>query len=334
MFLYALACATAEDSAKTGETGITDSEPTSSETCEAKLKSTYPEDGEDDAYYKTTIEFELSAEDPTATVDAPFGGSLSWSEDNKTAIFTPDADLEPDTSYTVTLNYCGGAEPITFSTGSLGQAVESAAINGRTYLLDLGTATVTDPPGVTDILKSQLDVGILTGVTVLENGDLSILGALENDDTSGVTDQNYCDPAIVFPDADFSASPYFVIAGSSVTFDIQGYAVELLDLEITGTFAADGSYFGGGTLAGTADTRAFDDLAGGGEGAVCDLVSAFMVECEPCASDGEPFCLSIKARDIRAELEEDVTLVPIVGTDCAGCSAGVPADYSETCPTE
>lgn len=324
--LFLAACSTTDSGAKDSEDGTTPA-------CETTIKGTYPADGAMDAYYRTTIEFELSEADTTAVVTAPFAGTQSTSEDGKTVIFTPTDALSASTSYDVTLDYCGGTATISFTTSALGGPVEASSLLGRTYLLDLSSATITEPPNVGDILKNYLTVGILTGVTEASQTSLTMLGALENGDTTG-NDQDYCTPTIPFPAADFSGNPYFEIAGDSVVISVSDYDVELRNLKIGGTFAADGSYYGGATLEGTVDTRAFDSLAGGETGAVCDLVSSFGVECEACAGDGEPYCLSIKARDIVANEVGGLEVVQIDGSDCAGCTAGVPADTSDTCPQE
>lgn len=322
------ACAdNSTDTSKPGETGSSD--------CENQIKSTYPADGEQQADYRTTIEFKLDEADSSATISsATVQGTQSVSEDGLTVIFTPSAPLTPSTEYTFDFSYCAGETSITFRTSEVGSAVDAATLTGNTYLVNLGDAEITDPPDVGDILKQYITVGILIGVTGGDSTSLDMIGALDNDATTE-PDQQYCDPTIAFPTAaDFSQNPYFEISGDKVSLDVAGMTVDLQDLVIGGTFAPDGSYFSGGILQGTVDTRAFDSIAGGEEGAVCSLVSSFGVECEACSSDGAAFCLTIKARNITADLASGVVLVPIEGNNCEGCVEGVPADTSDTCPED
>ena len=106
-----------------------------------------------------------------------------------------------------------------------------------------------------------------------------------------------------------------------------GYNIEIADLEITGTMAADGSYFGGGTLAGSIDTRPLAPLLddSGDPNAICALAINFGAACEACPADGEPYCLTLVADQIIAEGIEG-SLTPVLGSNCAGCDLGPPAE--------
>ena len=139
-------------------------------------------------------------------------------------------------------------------------------------------------------------------------------------------------PSIDFPVADFSETPHFEIGGEGkTTISVADITVEIQNLRIAGDFASDASYFGGGVLEGTIDTRPLDSLLddSGEAGAICNTAESLGVTCVPC-SDNEPYCLSLKVDSITAT-EAPLELVEIKGSDCAGCLEGVPADTSAEC---
>ena len=108
---------------------------------------------------------------------------------------------------------------------------------------------------------------------------------------------------------------------------MNGVIVTVGDLELTGTFSADGSYFGGGVFTGLVDTRPLS-LAQNPEGDgtdLCVLVSGFGVACADCPTDGEPFCLSLVADGITAEAREGADVVEVLEYNCEGCADGPPA---------
>ena len=84
--------------------------------------------------------------------------------------------------------------------------------------------------------------------------------------------------------------------------DVAGVSIVIDDLSVSGVFAPDASYIGGVRFGGAIDTRSLVDLIveGGGDDAVCELVAGFGVECVPCGSDGEPYCLGLLVVDIDA----------------------------------
>lgn len=322
--VFLAACSNTGDSSKDTSSG--------GNTCETTIKSQYP-DPADPVDYRTVVEWTLSEADSTASVDAPVAGSTVVSEDGKTITFTPDSPLDPSTEYSFTLNYCGGSSTDTFTTSDVGTAVNGADLIGSAYLVDLANAEITDPPGVGSLLSSYLTVGILVGVEDYDSGSnkLTMVGAVADDTMSG---QDYCTPTITFPQpADFSSNPYFEISGDSVPITVQGVTVELQDLKIGGSFAPDGSQFSGGTLEGTVDTYAIDDVMEYDHGQVCSVVSSLGVSCVACADGSGDHCLSIKARDITADKLDMTAIVPIEGSDCVGCTTGVPMDTSEGCDT-
>ncbi len=321
-----------------GDKADTATDTATSDACGVTIDRTTPASGATNAYYRGTIEFELSDADPTATVVTDIAGTQTFSEDGETVIFTPTAPLSPSTDYTVTLNYCGGSADVAFRTSDLGTSVtDTDGLVGKAFALDLAAARIVEPAGIGAVLSSYLTQDILVGISGVSGNQIQMIGAIGAEGAEPPV-QNYCDPTIPFPTADFSSAPFFSIGPADTTLNVAGFAITIGDLNITGTIAPDGSYFGGGTLSGTIDTRPLAPLLddSGNEGAICDLAVSFGVTCEPCA-DGMNFCLNLVADQIVATGVSTGPVVEIAGSDCTGCdtwtAATTPAVADQVCPT-
>lgn len=290
--------------------------------CETKVNKTIPATGASDFYYRGYVEFQLSEADDSAKVTSDVPGTQTMSDDGKTIYYTPSAPLEPDTSYTVTLTYCGGVVDLDFTTSSLGKEIEPSVLVGKTFALDSAKANIVEPAGVGAALSSLLTTKVLAGVVSADASKVQMIGAIATD---GTTDQDYCNPSIPFPEADFTEAPYFKIGPADTTLSISGADILVQDLEITGTFASDASSFGGGTLKGTIDARdiaaALPDLGYDAAG-LCDLIAGFGASCMAC-SDTQPYCLGLVADSIVADGVSG-TLVEVADKDCPGCEDGAP----------
>jgi len=308
---------------------------TAANACTITIDRTIPASGATDAYYRSPIEFKLSDADPAATVTASVAGATTFSEDGETVIFTPAEGLAPSTEYTFTLEYCGGSAPLTFRTSELGGAVDNESLVGKAFSLDLANARIVEPAGIGAVLSSYLTQDILVGITAVGGGEIQMIGAIGAEGAEPPA-QNYCDPTIPFPAADFSAAPFFSIGPADTTLAVAGFDITIGDLNITGTIAPDGSYFGGGTLSGVIDTRPLAPLIEeGNPNAICSLATSFGVSCEPCV-DGEAFCLGLVADQIIATGISTGPVVQVAGSDCTGCdtwtAATVPAVDAQECP--
>lgn len=297
-----------------GEKDPVDSEPA----CGITVESTIPASGSTTAYYRGAVEFYLSDADASAELSIDgVAGTSALNEDQDVVTFTPSAPLAPNTSYTATLTYCSGETEVTFTTSSLGGDIgDPSSLNGKVFNLDLKSGRIVIPEGVGSVLENYLDVVIYMEVAEANGSEIQLFGALADEENPG--QQDYCSQTLDFPAADFSEAPYFKIGPATTTIAVAGYEVTIDDLEISGTFAADGSYWGGGTLAGSVDTRALVDLIeeGGDENTVCELVAGFGVACETCTGDGQPFCLSIKAVDLGGDEASGSDLEEIAMSDC------------------
>lgn len=291
--------------------------------CDISIQETFPAAGATNAYYRGAIEAHLTDEDPTAVITMDGVAGTTWlNEDQDIVYFQPDEPLTPNTDYEFTVSYCFADAPVSFRTSTLGEAIaDPASLVGNTYDLNLQDGRVVVPEGVGSVLEQYLEVSILIKVDDLTGNDLTMNGALADEDDSSL--QDYCTPTLDFPVADFSTAPFFGIGPADTTINVAGYSVTIEDLEVTGTFSSDGTYWGGGVLAGVIDTRALSSLVGDDaeDSAVCDLVAGFGVSCVTCASDGTDFCLEIRAVDLGGELLTESDVETIEYEDChASCS--------------
>lgn len=294
-------------------------------TCDITASAEYPIDGQADVYYRSAIEFELSDVDDTATIavadssGAAVSGSVSFEDDGELVVFTPDSALSSSTSYTATLTWCGGEAAIGFTTSELGG--EAADVTGKTYVVDITSGRFVEPAGVGDLLGGLLENSILLGVTSVDGSSVSFRGAISE---TGNTNQDTCTPTLDdFPSADYS-NPYFELAADSLDLAVAGFELSIASINISGTFAPDGSYFGGGILAGQLDARDLVDLLkeqelANNEDEICDLLLGFGVACEAC-SDGAEYCASILVDQLVA-VEQDSEVAQVTQEDCfEGCA--------------
>ena len=319
--LFSLAGVFACSGDKTGDTATDTVTNTCPDGADITISSTYPASGAADFYIMGAIEFSLSAADPSASLalTGPDGAVAGSSAVNGTkVVFTPDAALSPSTSYTASLTYCNSATPVDigFTTSALGSAL-TVDLVGKTYAVDLASGNFVEPPGIGSLLGGLFENNILLGITSADT-QLHILGAIS---AAGNTDQDFCTETLnSFPAADFSNSPYFEIPEGDVTLTVAGFTATIHGLSVAGTFAADGSYFGGGELSGQLDAREIVDLVSEAgldvESAddVCGLIQGFGVSCSEC-SDGTNYCVSLEVNRLVAN-ETGVTLTPVCASDC------------------
>ncbi len=324
LLAFALVLTACPDNKESGDTG---------EAACGVTVTTFPSVGAIDAYYRSDIEFKLNKADETATIETAIPGALEVSADGLTVYWRLSAALAPSTTYSAILHYCSGDVELTFTTSALGTSIaDPEVLVGKTYLLNLKDARVTEPAGIGSLISSELDnVSIYVGITDLDEPQITMIGALGREDVEYT--QEYCEPSIDFPVADFSGTPHFEIGGDgATTITVADVEVIIDNLRIAGDFASDLSYFGGGVLEGSIDTRPLDvALMDGEEGQICETASGLGVICVECGPENPgAFCLTLKADSITADAAP-LELLQIDGADCAGCLAGPPADTSETC---
>jgi len=306
---------------KTEDTGSTTAVTSCPDGATITITETTPISGASDFFIADSISFELTAEDPSASIslssaDGDVAGSSSV--DGATVTFTPDAMLVPSTEYTASLTYCGDTNPVdvAFTTSDLGSAV-SDSLAGKTFAVDIGSGTFVQPPGVGALIGEVFSNNILLGIKDDQGGELAIRGALSIENEM---DQDMCTETLEeFPAADFSNNPFFEIPEGDVTLSVAGVTATIYGLNVSGVFSPDGSYFGGGELRGALDARDLVSVVGelglevSSADEICDLVAGFGVPCEPCA-DGEDYCVGIEVVDLVAN-ETGTELVQVTAED-------------------
>jgi hypothetical protein len=328
--LSLVGCSTGKDTGGNGTTGGT----TGPAGCEVTISETVPAADTTDFYYQSNIEVMLSEADSTATVtlsdDAgnDIAGTASTSEDGTVIYFDPTDNLAPLTGYTISISTCGGEQnsSVAFSTSELGTPIE-CDLSGKAYRVDLASARFVQPdPAVASLLFDALEDDILLGVSSQGDASLTMLGAL-SDGAGG--QQNYCLPSIEFPTEAVFDDPAFSVGPADTTIDVAGVSVTISNFGISGAFAPDCTYFGGGKLTGELDARVLGPLVGellGEEDpdAICSLLTTFGVTCNPCSSDGEPYCAAVEVDQIAASTT-GVALSCVSGEECH------PACATSTC---
>jgi hypothetical protein len=322
--LLLAACGTDKDpSTDTADTGG-DTTPT----CTSSIKEFFPEDGATGVFYRTPIEIYFAQdESTTATITladaagADVAGSVTFSEDGKTAMFMPSADLAPSTEYALTAAYsCDKMATVSFTTSATGAEVDAGSFVGNTYNIDLGSGRITEPPGVGDLvgpLIADAGVYILVSPGAIDGTSIPMTGALGVDNGSGL-EQDVCTPSIDFPvAADYSANPFFTISGNNVAIAVEGFELEIAQLDLSGAFAPGATSLEGITLDAFADTSglgALLDLGDDDPAAVCGLLAGFGVSCVDCGN-GSNTCIKLKVDSLIAPQVPGVTLQTITDAD-------------------
>jgi len=322
--LARLAAATCQGVLLGCDPGPGPADPDDTGECALAIDETWPLDGSADFYVRDEIAFYLDApasqRDPVLALwqqDVAIAGESRVSEDRETVTFTPAAPLDPRTPYTATLSSCLGESSIGFTTSNLGILLEAEVV-GRTYLVDLLDGRVVTPEGFGDIVVVIVEEPRFLVEVQEADETLVLLGAA----TDGhKLQQAPCAPTIPFPPADFSQAPYFEVSPVLVQLEVDGVTLSLHEFELSGTFAPDGTWFGGGVIGGELDTRDLVDLVPDMESPedLCALVASFGAACEPCTSDGELLCLPVLIDRLEGfEVPVDVVEItdPSENPDC------------------
>ncbi len=288
----------------------------------------FPAPGANDVYYRTTIEFEMSAVETDAAISVMTGGAAvagSTEVIDSRVVFTPDAPLDSTTTYDVTLDWSCGPTTSSFTTSDIGPPIaDPSTLIGNTYALDLAAGRWVEPAGVGSLIGGLLDQEIALGVTNADASILHIMGALGD----GAGGQDMCTESFDFPvDADFTANPYFAVSSPLLSLDIQGVAVDIEDMEVSGAFSPNADRIAGASLKGTLDVSILADLVGSDP---CALLVTFGVSCQTCSDGVTETCLSVLVDSMSATQMSGVTLEEITPADIdCNAACGTPAT---TCP--
>ena len=260
---------------------------------------TDPEDGSSDVHYRTRIEVAFTEPVDLVSIElagdgGTVAGELERDETGTVASFDPYGDdpwthLEPAAAYVASIAWTGH-DPVnlSFSTSDVGLAVDPEDLEGHDYLVDLLSGEFVEPPGVGPLLSQYM-------------GDVfPILHVLAVDDEAGTIEFGLgeCEQSAVGE----WHNPHLRLGPTTLILFIEGIEAEITDVFLAGDFTPDGSRLVEGSLEGLFDTRFIDVLIdpGAGEGAACDLLESLGIECLPCPSDGEFYCLRMVAEGFVA----------------------------------
>lgn len=296
------------------------------DTCEPNLDSTFPEDGDTDAYYRTAVRFTLDGEDTTATISVAdaAGTAVNGSSvvEGEVITWTGDA-LAPATEYTATLAYSCGEETTTFTTSATGGAA-TVDLTGRVFSLNLADGNWIQPAGLGEVIASLIgEYEIMVSPTAVDEvgGTIDMLAGVA---TAG--EQNVCSPTIPFPAADY-VNPFFSLTAEELPLVVADVAIDITNLELSGAFAPDGSRIQGAVMKGKVDSRplAIAFNFGTTDDAGCIALSGFGVQCEECDNGAGPYCITVNIENLEATAAA-TTLVEITQEDIDGNPACVTAN--------
>ncbi len=324
-------CPTDEPAPEDDDTTAADDDD--SEDLLAEIVSTYPEDGATDAYYRTDIEviFDRAvgnvaialAED----VGAAITGDLTVDRDDTRATFDPygddgDGHLTPLASYTATITW-DDHEPVElhFQTSEVGTPVgdPEAQVVGHDYVLDLGTGTFTEPPGVGELTSQNLtSIGFGFRIESIDGNNTEAIGAQVTliEDT---WHQDLCTPSLDWHAVEpgFWDNPYLRLGPVHAAIESYPYYADWPGLTIGGSFSADGQELVEGILDAfiVVEDVGLDPHS---PGATCDVLATLGIECVECPHDPSEFCLRLAARNMAGERSVVLGVDPETGETVTG----------------
>lgn len=323
----------ADTDADSDTTGLDTATP---EPCGNVVTGQHPDPLAGDVYHRTSVRAQLASPETAVALSLVEAGGqpvLGTSSVEGTVVtFLPVQPLAPNTTYTATLTYSCAVELWSFTTSAVGPPV-TTPLTGRTWSLDVAAGTMVEPWGLGSLFTSQIgaaNVTMLLGVDSSTPTDLDV--------ELVATSTGAQDPCLPTTDAlvDFTADPMGVYTTSTFAADLDGVAMPLHDVEVSGSFAPDGASIQGVRFSATVDTRDLGPLLNLAPtpDAVCNLVGVFQVPCEPCP-DGAVYCIDTVIEDIPGTevvtpvvardttvIEADPTCPNGVGTVCSHGPAG------------
>ena len=317
-----------DDTGSTTDTGsAADGEDPDAADCPIDMVSpvTPSGDGATDFFYRDPIVFSVDAYDPDASISVThdgdaIAGEVTWTDSLDTIQFIPTSPLTPASPYDATLTTCAGETVVHFLTSALGTPIESIeALVGNTYVLDMASSRSVHPEGLGSTLTAFFEAPLLLGLNGISEStfDFIVAPTIDVSDTT----QDTCSPTVSMTTASLEA-PFFTLGPWTLNLNVASIPATLDEAHFSGTFAADGSFIGNGTLTGQLDTRPLVPLliSEGSSDSICSLAEALGVSCIPCPSDSEPFCFDVKIDQIESAMS-DTPIIPIDECDPELCLA-------------
>jgi hypothetical protein len=311
------------DSADTGTSLDSDSDPDSTvdtdtaPPCTTVVTETTPEEGGANWYWRDAPEVVFNQDALGSQVEildakgAPVAITARWAAGNVRVSLEPLDPLAPSSNYQIHVNVCDTDTHVNFTTNAYGEpmGVTASDLVGRTYVISFSTVEFTEPAGVGALLGTLITNPELVGVTAADAKAISFVATEGVALPTGGYDQVAGSGVWSFPPGDFTSQPYFATDAEAIVLTYDAYELPIEGFHLEGTFASDGSSFGGGRLSGLADTRELCGYFGSSDpGYVCnDLLGTWGIPCEDC-SDGGHYCMFIAAQRIEAPLVPGFTI--------------------------
>jgi hypothetical protein len=287
-----------------GDGGSTPGSPGTDEPddgCGVTVVGLVPGDG-DSHYYRDPLLVQLSDADPTATLTLTgsegevLPGALD--HDDRVVLFTPDQPLAPDTDWLASLTWCGGTTDIAFRTSSFGQPTADCA-EGGAWVLSLDEGQVQSPGSLTPYVLGSLEEHLVVGLVEVE-GETAAMRISWSRGTGGT--QDFC-RATTDVDAATWADPHFETEPVDLLVNDEGGDIVLASSVLSGDISSDCATAGGVRLETQLDARRLgtrwnEALETDDPDAICIAFSGFGIDCGPCTTDGEPFCIDLKLAGI------------------------------------
>jgi hypothetical protein len=286
-----------------------DTAQTTSGRCANNILERHPADGAADVYHRARTDRHFALSDSSARIvltDAS-GSEVAGTDvnDGNYVGFVPDEPLESGATYTSTLSWACDPDITSFTVSDqIGEAVDSASLEGRSWALDLREGREVNPLGINAALEQLIEFDLILGYDRDgTKGAFRMVGAIS--DKTG--NQDVCAPFIPFENnGDLTANPYFTLTSNVLPIYVDGALLEIDDLEMSGSFTADGTEIQGLELSGVIDTRplagVIDEKGTGDAESVCELFSGtFNFDCEACPGGDGDYCIFLELDDLKAE---------------------------------
>lgn len=297
-----------DDSGDTEDTQDTeDSEDSETPACTATIVSVDPAAGATDIATDTTVTAAFSEAVDAADIELDgVSGTVTLTNGGRAAVFTPDAALDRDTTYSGVVSVCETSEDIEFTT--VGEALE-VDLTGRTYAVDLTGSDITwNEPSASlgDFMMGSVDTThILIGVETATTTELDLVGAA-GFDFNGEIRQYPCTYAIDFDPTDFASNPAFDVGPMDAELGTSSMTIDVYEFAIEGVFTAEADELVDVHISGLVDARPISDSVGM---EVCDIIGSFGGACVACP-DGEVQCIALDVEDASAPWMDGLVLDP------------------------
>lgn len=286
--------------------------------CNIVINQTIPTNGATGVYYRDSIAFVLSNPVPNATIIADFQGTQTVSDDGLTITYTPQSPLEPDTTYTVSLDSCIGNSEISFSTSQLGQAVEeNVSLEEQVWRFDPVDGEFVEGDGLVSIMGAIFERELLAAVVAVDGSEMTWHLGVSDEDGEG---QDECFRTVEVSGIDFSSAPFFAFYTDHIAFDAYNGVLNFYDFSLDGTISADGTYLGGINYQVTIDVLDLVSVMNLSDvDTMCSHAANLGSPCGPCPEHDASTCATIVARDLYG-VGLDTDVVSVVETNAVnGC---------------